>query len=131
MKSTRDKISHFYVGRTDYSTKYIMPKIGETKQTVKARAQWLRSHIKVDAKFEVLGYLVLKNVTKAERQLVESVVRVAMEKYGKNIKNDHFLIRAKVKKYQDAQYMAFALVALCHAMDFCDKMGYKYDLKIN
>ena len=130
MKSVRDKISHFYVGRNDYGTKYIMPKIGETKQTVKARVQWLHSHIKVDKNFEVLGYLVLKNVTKAERKLVESTVRVAMEKYGRNVMDDHFLIRAKAKKHQDAQYAAFALVALCYAMDFCDEKGYKYELKI-
>jgi len=52
-----------------------------------------------------------------------------MEKYGKNIKNDHFLVKAKAKKYHDAQYLAFALIALGYAIDCCRREGYLYVVK--
>lgn len=130
MKTIRDPLGFVYVGRNDYARDYIRPKIGQTKQELNARESAIRSHDKNDRHFKMLGCLELKNTTKAEREHIESEVRYHMEKFGRNIKNDHFLIRAKAKKYQDVQYYAFALVALCYAMDCCEREGFKYKLKI-
>lgn len=126
MKAERDLISFFYVGKNETDGKYLMPKIGETKQTLQKRARDIRAHHAEDKNFEMLGALVMINATQAERRLVESYVRVKMEKYGKNIKNDHFLIRARAKKYHNAQYMAFALIALGYAIDCCEREHYAY-----
>ena len=128
MRTERDRISYFYVGRNENARDYLMPKIGETKQELKKRERDIKAH--GHPHFQMLGCLELKNATKAERQHIESEVRYHMEKYGKNIKNDHFLVRAKAKKYQDAQYYIFALIALCYAMDCCAREGFKYKLKI-
>ena len=78
----------------------------------------------------MLGCLVLFSATKAEREHIESEVRYHMEQYGKNIKNDHFLVKAKAKKYHDAQCMAFALIALGYAMDCCEREHFPYVVKI-
>ena len=128
MKSERDLISFFYVGRNENFRDYLMPKIGESKQKLNERAREIRKD--GDRNFQMMGCIVLIGAPKAERKYIESYVRMKMEKYGKNIKNDHFLIRAKAKKYCDAQYMAFALVALGHAMDICKREHFLYTLKI-
>ena len=121
-------MSYFYVGRNENSNVYIMPKIGETGRTLEERATEIRS--KGYHNFKMMGCLALINATQAQRRHIESEVRAKMEKYGKNIKNDHFLVRAKAKKYRNAQYIAFALIALGYAMDCCKREGYSYMLKI-
>ena len=128
METERDLISFFYVGKNENNGEYLMPKIGESKQKLKDRAREIRKD--GDRNFQMMGCLVLIGATKAERKYIESYVRMKMEKYGKNIKNDHFLIRAKAKKYCDAQYTAFMLVALGYAMDLCNREGFLYELKI-
>lgn len=130
MNAERDLVSYFYVGRNENVKDYLMPKIGETKQELKKRAKDIRAHEEDDKHFKMLGCLILFNATQAERRLIESDVRVRMEKYGKNVKNDHFLIKAKAKKYRDAQYMAFALIALGYAMDCCEREHFPYIVKI-
>lgn len=127
MKTIRDKVSYFYVGEAENVRDYLMLKIGETTQTCKKRAKDIRA--KGYRNFQMLGCLKLKNVTKAERRLIESDVRVRMEKYGKNIKNDFFMVKAKAKKYQNLQYIAFALVALEYAVACCKREGFKYEVK--
>lgn len=128
METERSLWSFFYVGRNENGKDYLMPKIGQTKQALKDRQKDIRSQ--GHPHFKMLGCLALLGATKAEREHVESEVRFHMEKYGQNIKNDHFLIKAKAKKYQDAQYMAFALVALGYAIDCCEREHFPYMLKI-
>jgi len=128
MKAERDLVSFFYVGRNDNEGEYIIPKIGQTKQALKDRAKDIRA--KGYHSYKMLGCLILFGATKAEREHIESEVRYHMEKYGKNIKNDHFLVKAKAKKYRDAQYMAFALVALGYAVDCCEREHFPYLLKV-
>lgn len=128
MKTERDLISFFYVGRNENARDYLMPKIGETKQYWKDRQKDIRDH--GYPHFEMLGCLILLGATKAERRHIESEVRFHMEQFGKNIKNDHFLVKAKAQKYQDAQYKAFALVALGYAMDCCEREHFPYLLKV-
>ena len=120
-------ISFFYVGRNENARDYLMPKIGETVNLKKRE-----SNIRTDghSNYKMLGCLILLDATQAVRRHIESEVRVKMEKYGKNVKNDHFLVKAKAKKYQDAQYMAFALIALGYAMDCCEREHYPYIVKI-
>lgn len=130
MMTERDQFSFFYVGKNGTEGKYLLPKIGETKQVLKNREKDIRAHHKEDKNFEMLGALILINATKAERRLVESYVRVRMEKYGKNIKNDHFLIRARAKKYREAQYIAFAVLALCYAVECCEREHFPYIKKV-
>lgn len=130
MKTERDLISFFYVGKNGIEDKYLMPKIGETKQALKNREKDIRAHSEEDKNFQMIGALMMINATKAERRLVESYVRVKMEKYGKNIKNDHFLIRARAKKYREVQYIAFAVLALYYAMECCEKEHFPYIKKI-
>lgn len=130
MKTERDLISFFYVGKNGIEGKYLMPKIGETKQSLKNRAKDIRCRCEEDKHFEMLGALMMINATQAERRLVESYVRVKMEKYGKNIKNDHFLIRARAKKDREAQYFVFAVIALCYAIECCEKYHFPYVKKI-
>lgn len=120
-------ISFFYVGRNGNYNDYIMPKIGETGRKLSDREGEIRSEYE---DFEMLGCLMLFNVTQAQRRHVESEVRAKMEKYGKNIKNDHFLVPARAKKYRDLQYNAFAWIALAYAIDCCRREGYAYTLKI-
>lgn len=126
MKPERDLFSFFYVGKNEIEGKYLMPKIGETKQLLKKREKDIRAHSPEDKNFRMIGAVVMLNATKAERRLVESYVRVKMEQYGKNIKNDHFLIRARAKKYHEVQYMAFAILALCYAVECCEKEHFPY-----
>ena len=127
-KVERDLISFFYVGRNENDDKYLVPKIGETKQRLKNREKDIRNHGYKN--FKMLGCLMLINATAAERKHIESEVRVKMEKYGKNIKNDHFLVRAsRAKKYRNAQYTAFALIALGYAIDCCEREHYPYVFK--
>ena len=130
MKTERTLFSYFYVGKNGIEEKYLMPKIGETKQELKKRETDIRAHHAEDKNFQMLGALVILNATQAERRLVESYVRVKMEKYGKNIKNDHFLIRARAKKYRELQYVAFAIIALCYAVECCEKEHFPYIKKI-
>lgn len=126
MITERDPISFFYVGKNGIEDKYLTPKIGETKQLLEKRARDIRAHDNEDKHFQMLGALIMINATQAERRLVESYVRVKMEKYGKNIKNDHFLVRARAKKYREAQYIAFAILALCYAAECCEKEHFPY-----
>ena len=130
MNADRDLLSFFYVGKNGVEEEYLTPKIGETKQTPNKRESHIRSHCPEDKHFQMLGVLVMVNATKAERQFVESYVRMKMEKYGKNIKNDHFLVRARAKKYRESQYIAFAILALCYAVECCEKEHFPYIKKI-
>jgi len=130
MQIERDEMSFFYVGKNDPIGKYLIPKIGETKQELKKRENDIRAHYVEDKNFRMVGAIMMLNATQAERRLVESYVRVRMEKYGKNIKNDHFLIRARAKKYHDVQYVAFALLALAYAVECCEKEHFPYLKKI-
>lgn len=127
MKTERDLVSYFYVGKNENARDYLMAKIGQTKQYWKNRRKDIRRE---HPHFEMLGCLILFGATKAEREHIESEVRYHMEKYAKSIKNDHFLFKAKAKKYRDAQYMAFALIALGYAMDCCEREHFPYILKI-
>ena len=119
-------LSFFYIGRNGNYNDYIMPKIGETGRTPAERAKEIRAEYK---DFRMMCGLALFNVTQAQRRHIESEVRAKMEKYGKNIKNDHFLVPARAKKYRDAQYIAFAMIALGYAVDCCRREGYAYIVK--
>lgn len=130
MTNERDLISFFYVGKNGIDDKYLMPKIGETKQLLKNRERDIRAHHAEDKNFCMIGALMLINATQAERRYIESYVRFKMEKYGKNIKNDHFLIRARAKKYREMQYVAFAIVALSYAIECCEKEHFLYVKKV-
>lgn len=130
MTTERDLISFFYVGENGIEEKYLTPKIGETKQSPKKRERDIRAHHVEDKDFQMLGALAMIDATRAERCLVESYVRVKMEKYGKNIKNDHFLVRARAKKYRKAQYLAFAIMALGYAIECCEREHFPYIKKI-
>ncbi len=130
METERDLISFVYAGKNGIKGKYLTPKIGETKQKLKNREKDIRAHSAEDKEFRMVGAIAMINATQAERRLVESYVRVKVEKFGKNIKNDHFLIRAGAKKYREMQYNAFAIVALCYAMECCEKEHFPYIKKI-
>lgn len=121
-------ISFFYVGRRGNYDDFIVPKIGETGRTLPERAKEIRKEYD---DFKMLGCLVLFDVTQAQRRHIESEVRAKMEKYGKNIKNDYFLVPARAKKYRNLQYASFALIALGYAIDCCRREGYHYLLQIS
>lgn len=120
-------ISFFYVGRNGNYDDYLLPKIGETGRKLAERESEIRATYK---DFRMLGCLMLFNVTQAQRRHIEGEVRAKMEKHGKHIKNDHFLVAARAKKYRDLQYNAFARIALGYAIDCCRREGYAYALKL-
>lgn len=121
-------LSFFYVGKRGNYIDFLVPKIGETRRTLQERANEIRKEYK---DYQMLGCLILLDVTQAQRRHIESEVRAKMEKYGKNIKNDYFLIPSRAKKYRNAQYAAFALIALGYAVDCCRREGYRYIVKIS
>jgi hypothetical protein len=125
--SERDLMSFVYVGRNENWDDFLIPKIGETMQTLNDRRSGIRRD--GDPNFEFMGCLILFNLTAAERKYIESYVRLKMEKYAINIKNDHFLIPAMAPKYRDLQYRAFASVALAYAVDCCEQNKFAYILK--
>lgn len=127
METERNWLGAFYVGRNGNYNDFLIPKIGQTKRPLTERQKEIRGE---HPDFDMLGCVIMFNSTQAEREHVESEVRVHMEKYGKNIKNDHFLIRSKAKKYRNGQYLAFALIALAYAVDCCEREGYPYIVKI-
>lgn len=103
-------------------------KIGETSG--KTPAARLASIRQTDC-FQCLGYLLLKNETKAERLFVESYVRMMMERrlpQLQHTQNDHYLYRieSKERKYEQAQ--EFANIALELAQEACKMAGISYQI---
>lgn len=103
-------------------------KIGETSgKTPAARLAVIRQS---DC-FQCLGYLLLKEETKAERLFVESYVRMMMERKVPQLQhtqNDHYTYRieSKERKYEQAQ--EFADIALDLAKEACRMAGISYQV---
>lgn len=103
-------------------------KIGETGgKTPAARLTQIR---KTDC-FQCLGYLILKDESKAERLFIESYVRMMLERRCTKLEhtqNDHYLYRieSKERKYEQAQ--EFADLALSIAKEACELAQIKYEV---
>lgn len=79
-----------YIGYYDRKRKNGLLKIGQTRQTIGTRASQISKNS--NSHFSVLKVAEFDNISKAELDLIESVVRREMEKVKglKHIKNDHF-----------------------------------------
>ena len=103
-------------------------KIGETSgKTPAARLATIRQ---TDC-FQCLGYLLLKNETKAERLYVESYVRMMVERKCPALthtQNDHYLYRIESKERKYAQAQEFADFALSLAKEACEMVGITYEV---
>lgn len=103
-------------------------KIGETGgKTPAARLAQIR---KTDC-FQCLGYLILKNESKAERLFVESYVRMMLERKCpvlEHTQNDHYLYHIESKERKYAQAQEFADFALSLAKEACDLANIKYEI---
>lgn len=104
-------------------------KIGETSG--KTPAKRLAS-IRKDDCFQCLGYILLKNETKAQRLFVESYVRMMMEKTFKgeleHTQNDHYLYKIISKEMKYIQAQRYADTALKFAMECCRLYGIEYTI---
>lgn len=103
-------------------------KIGETGgKTPAARLAQIRR----DDCFQCLGYIILKNETKAERLFVESYVRMMVERRLPELthtQNDHYLYRIESKERKYAQAQEFANAALAIAIEACEFAHINYEI---
>ena len=115
----------FYTGFDYKNRKNGYWKIGETSR--KTPAQRL-AEIRNGDCFQCLGYLILHDETTAERRLVESMVRVKMERAGfQQVQNDHFVYQIEAgKKYEQAAEIAE--IVMHWAMAACDYIGINYEI---
>ena len=119
-------MGYFYTGFDYKNRKHGYFKIGETGQSnLGARL----SSIRQTDSFQCLGYIKLNDETHAERLLVESYVRVMMERLPEltHIQNDHYLyeIDNKDTKYEQAQ--KFANEALYYAKHACQMFNIQWE----
>lgn len=115
----------FYTGFDYKNRKNGYWKIGETGGKTPARRL---ATIRQSDCFQCLGYLIFQNETTAERRLIESVVRVKMERAGfKQVQNDHFEYEIEQgRKYEQAT--AIATQVLAWAIEACNTYGIKYEI---
>jgi len=78
--------------------------------------------------FQCLGYIIMHNETKSERLLVESMVRVKMERAGfQQVQNDHFLYDIEQgRKYEQAAEIAEMIMQW--ATEACEYIGLDYEI---
>jgi hypothetical protein len=121
-------MGYFYTGFDYKNRKNGYFKIGETgMKYLSARFAVIRQS---DC-FQCLGYLVLPNSTKAERRLIESTVRLQLERATQfgltQIQNDHFSYSIRTnEKYEQAYEIAgFALDC---AIKACEQWGIEYTI---
>ena len=118
-------MGYFYTGFDYKNRKNGYFKIGETGNRLSARLANIRHY----DSFQCLSYLVLPKATKAERQLIESIVRVKLERAPQfgltQTQNDHFTysIRANEKYEQAYEIAGFALDC---AIKVCEQWDIKY-----
>lgn len=118
-------MGYFYTGFDYKNRKNGYFKIGETGQkNLGSRLSNIRQY----DSFQCLGYIELINETLSERRLVESYVRVMMERIPEltQTQNDHFLytIESKERKYEQAQ--EYAEQALHHARCACQLFSIQF-----
>ena len=121
-------MGYFYTGFDYKNRKNGYFKIGETGlQYLSVRLAIIRQ---TDC-FQCLGYLVLPKSTKAERRLIESTVRLQLERAPQfgltQTQNDHFTysIRANEKYEQAYEIAGFALDC---AIKACEQWGIEYTI---
>ena len=120
-------MGYFYTGFDYKNRKNGYFKIGETGNRLSARLANIRHY----DSFQCLGYLVLPKATKADRQLIESIVRVKLERATDfnltHTQNDHFLydIRPNDKYEQAYEIAGFALDC---AIKACEQWGIEYTI---
>lgn len=117
-------VGWFYVGYDFLNRVNGYFKIGESGQ------QYLSSRlgcIRHGDAFECLGFLMMPNVTDAERLYIEATVRLALERAGfVHTQKDHFLYKIEQgRKAEQAQEMAEQ--ALQCAMWACRMIGVEYE----
>ena len=118
----------FYTGFDWRNRKNGYYKNGETGgETPAKRLATIRHY---DA-FQCLGWIHLIGETKAERLLVESYVRVMMERHYAGVlvqvQNDHFEYNIiPGAKYEQAQ--EFADTSLRYAIEACEKYGIRWEM---
>ena len=119
-------MGYFYTGFDYKNRKNGYFKIGETG--LRYLYQRLNTIQYTDC-FQCLGYLILKNETKAERMFIESYARLQVERQTilEHTQNDHYLYRIEQgKKYEQAQ--GYADLILQFAMDACNLIGVEYEI---
>ena len=121
-------MGYFYTGFDYKNRKNGYFKIGETGLRYLSTRL---ANIRRSDSFQCLGYLILPKATKSERRLIESTVRLQLERATQfgltQIQNDHFAynIRAN-EKYQQAHEIAgFALDC---AIKVCEQWGIEYTI---
>ena len=117
-------MGYFYTGFDYKNRKNGYLKIGETGQKYLSQRLQVIQHYD---SFECLGYLILKNETLSERRLVESYVRVMMERVDglTQTQNDHYTYVISGNKYEQAH--EYAEIALAYATAFCEQLGIEYE----
>lgn len=115
----------FYTGFDYKNRKNGYYKNGETGDATPAKRL---ARIRHDDCFQCLAYLILHGETKAERLLLESMVRVKMEKAGyQQVQNDHFLYTIEQgRKYEQAYEIAAKVMEW--AKEACEYIGIKYEV---
>ena len=115
----------FYTGFDYKNRKNGYWKIGETSGKTPARRL---ASIRQGDCFQCTGYLILHDETTAERRLIESMVRVKMERAGfEQVQNDHFLYSIEQgRKYEQAAEITMQVIAW--AIEACEYIGLKYEI---
>lgn len=113
----------FYVGGKTANSVNGYVKIGETSTSINQRIAMLKQS---EHNFYLLQYIALPNATKAERLMVESFVRLNLERDGyTHTQNDHFTF-AMNKGNKAELYNAFADNAIKYAVQACKLFGIDY-----
>ena len=82
-------------------------KVGTTEKPLKTRISCIRS--KGEKDFTVRAYIRLLNCTKSQLELVESAMKVELEKRYQHIQNDHFEYKMIDKKTEYAEFVDRAI----------------------
>ena len=114
-----------YCGFNYYNRKNGYFKIGETSYDTPAARL---ANIKRKEHFQCLGYVILKNETRAERLYIESAIRLYMERAGfQNVGNDHFSYEIQQGcKYEQAEKMAKQVINWI--VEICNQFHIEYEI---
>lgn len=113
----------FYVGGKTANSVNGYAKIGETGMALSQRIAMIRYS---EHNFMLLQYIALPNATKAERLMIESFVRLALERDEyTHTQNDHFTMPITKNSKIDI-YNAFADKAINYAIQACKMFNIEY-----
>ena len=96
-----------YVGIRAKRRVFGRSKVGTTEKPLKKRISCIRS--KGEKDFMVLAYIRLVNCTKSQLELVESAMKVELEKRYQHIQNDHFEYKMANKEEENKLFVDSAI----------------------